>query len=177
MKRLILAPFAFSLLAVVAHAQDTPVAEVAAGYSGFYVLKGFTVYTNGGSASVALNANHCLGLVGDFGAYHAPSGLNNLTAATYAFGPRFSYRHLDRFVPFGQFLVGGLHSSVVTSAFTDASNSFAFAAGTGIDLGLDRGGRFALRPQIDYFGVHAKDSTISNVRLSLGFVFRIGKRR
>jgi len=177
MKRLILAPFAFSLLAAVAHAQDTPAADVAAGYSGFYVLKGFTVYTNGGSASVAFNANQWLGLVGDFGAYRAPSGLSNLTATTYVFGPRFSYRRLDRLVPFGQFLVGGLHSSVVTSAFTNASNSFAFAAGTGADLGLDRGGRFALRPQIDYFGVRAKGSTISNVRLSIGIVFRIGKKQ
>src|SRR5262249_16269619 len=108
MKRLILALFAFSLLAAVSQAQDTPVAYVAAGYSGFYVLKGLTFYTNGGCAFVALNTNHWLGLVGDFGAYRAPSGLNNLTAATYTFGPRFSYRHVDRLVPFAQFLVGGL---------------------------------------------------------------------
>jgi hypothetical protein len=93
---------------MVARAQDTPVAEVAAGYSGFYVVKGFTFYANGGSSSVSVNANHWLGLVGDVGAYRAPSGVNSLTAETYTFGPRFSYRHLDRLVPFAQVLVGGL---------------------------------------------------------------------
>ena len=177
MMKSILMALAFLLLAAVAHAQNTTVADVAAGYSGFYVVKGFTFYANGGSGSVALNASNWLGLVGDFGAYRAPSGVNNLTAETYTFGPRFSYRHLDRLVPFAQLLVGGLHSSVVTSAFTNASNSFAFAAGTGVDLGLDSGGRFAFRPQLDYFGVRAKGSTLSNVRFSAGIVFRIGKGR
>jgi hypothetical protein len=177
MKKPILMALAFLLLDGVAHAQNAPVADVAAGYSGFYVVKGFTLYANGGSGSVALNANRWLGFVGDFGAYRAPSGLNNLTAETYTFGPRFSYRHLDRLVPFAQLLVGGLHSSIVNTGFTNASNSFAFAAGTGVDLGLDSGGRFALRSQLDYFGVRAKGSTLSNVRFSAGIVFRIGKGR
>ena len=176
MKKSILMALAFLLLDGVAHAQNAPVADVAAGYSGFYVVKGFTFYANGGSGSVALNASNWLGLVGDFGAYRAPSGVNNLTAETYTFGPRFSYRHLDRLAPFAQLLVGGLHSSIVNTGFTNASNSFAFAAGTGVDLGLDSGGRFAFRPQLDYFGVRAKGSTLSNVRFSVGIVLHIGKK-
>lgn len=176
MKKLILAALAFSLLATVAQAQDTPVADVAAGYSVVYVGKGFTYFMNGGSSSLAVNLKNWLGVVGDFGAYHAPSGVSSLNAETYLFGPRFSYRHLGRFTPFAQVVLGGVHSAPVTTAFTGASNALAFGAGGGTDIGLDRGGRFALRPQLEYLGFRANGSTIGNFRLSVGIVLRLGKK-
>ena len=175
MRKFMVAALAFSVLATVAHAQDTPVAEVAAGYSLLWVPQGYTFTMNGGSGSVALNVNNWLGVVGDFGAYHASPGVS-LTAETYTFGPRFSYRQWDRFTPFAQLLVGGQHASAVTTGFTGASNAFAFAAGAGADFGLDRGGRFALRPQLEYFGFRANGNTTGTVRLSVGIVVRIGKR-
>lgn len=168
---------AFSALATVANAQDTPGAEVAVGYSTDYVVKGFTFFMQGGSSSAALNINNWLGAVGDFGAYHAPSGVSSLVAETYMFGPRFSYRHWGRFVPFGQVLVGGMHASAVATGFTDSSNAFAFGAGGGADFVLDRGERFALRPRMEYLGFRANRSTTNNVRLSLGIVFRLGKKQ
>lgn len=176
MKKLAFAALVFSVLTTVARAQETPVADVAGGYSVIYVVKGFTYFMNGGSGSVAFNVNNWLGAVGDFGAYHAPSGVNSLTAETYTIGPRFSYRRLERFTPFGQVLIGGIHSSVVTTAFTGVSNALAFGAGGGADIGLDRGGRFALRPQLEYIGFRSNGNTIGNFRLSVGIVIRVGKK-
>jgi outer membrane immunogenic protein len=176
MKKLMLAAVIWAGVATVARAQETPVADVTAGYSALYVVKGFTYFMNGGSASAAFNVNNWLGAVGDFGAYHAPSGLNNFTAETYTFGPRFSYRHWERLTPFGQVLVGGVHASQKNTQFTGVSNAFAFGAGVGADLGLDRGGRYAVRPQVEYFGFHASGNTLTSVRFSVGFVVRVGKR-
>ena len=177
MKKLMTATIAFLVLAAIAHAQDTPVADVAFGYSTVYVVKGFTFFMQGGSSSAAVNVNNWLGVVGDFGAYHAPSGVSSLVAETYVGGPRFSYCRWDRLVPFGQVLVGGLHSSAVATGFTDASNALAFGVGGGADLVLDRGERVALRPQLEYLGFRANGSTTNNVRLSVGIVFRIGKKQ
>jgi len=177
MKKLILAAFVLSVSAAVAQAQETPVADVAAGYSTIYVVKGFTYFMEGGAGSVALNANNWFGVVGDFGGYRAPSGVSSLTAETYLFGPRFSYRQWDRFIPFAQALVGGVHSSVANTGFTGVSNALAFGAGAGADFVLDSGGRFALRPQVEYLGFHANGSTIANVRFSVGVVVRLGKKR
>lgn len=164
-------------LATGARAQDTPVVDVATGYSFFYVVKGLTLVTNGGGGSVAFNANNWLGIAGDFGVYQAaPSSHTGLTVATYALGPRFSYRKLGRVVPFGQILVGGGHGSELAGGFTGV-NSFLFGGGGGADIVLGGGGKFALQPQLDYFGFRANGGTTNTVRLSIGIVFRIGRRR
>jgi hypothetical protein len=175
MKKLIMAALVFSVLSSVAHAQETPVADVAVGYGLIEVPQGYTFMMHGGSGSVAWNVNNWLGIVGDFGAYHSHPGVS-LTAETYTFGPRFSYRALDRFIPFAQVLVGGQHASAVTTGFTDASNAFTVGAGAGFDIGLDGRGRFALRPQFEYFGFRANGNMTTTGRLSIGIVFRIGKK-
>jgi hypothetical protein len=45
------------------------------------------------------------------------------------------------------------------------------------DIGLDRGERFVLRPQVDYFGFRANGSTTGTVRFCVGVVFRIGRKQ
>jgi hypothetical protein len=175
MKRRILVFLIFLGSTGVAHAQDIPKADVAFGYGLIEVPQGFTFMMHGGSGAVAWNVNNWLGIVADFGAYHAHPGVS-LTTETYMVGPRFSYRAFDGFVPFAQLLIGGQHASAVTTGFTDASNAFALGAGGGVDIGLDRGGRFALRPQIEYFGFRAKGTMTTTARLSIGIVFRIGKK-
>ena len=175
MKKLVVAALVFSVWATAAHAQETPVGDVAVSYGLIEVPQGFTFIMNGGSGAVALNVNNWLGVVGDFGAYHAHPGVS-LTAETYTFGPRFSYRALDRFTPFAQILIGGQHASAVTTGFTNASNAFTIAGGGGFDISLDGRGRFALRPQFEYFGFRANGNTTTTARLSIGIVFRIGKK-
>ena len=166
MKRIMLAVLAFANFAAAANAQRTPAADLAGGYSVIQVVKGSTVTAYGGSGSVALNFNDWFGGVGDFGLYHSLIG-SGLAAGTYTFGPRFSYRHWGRFAPFTQALFGGVRY---------ANNGLAFGVGVGADIGLDRAGKFALRPQAEYFGFRANSNTTNTVRVELGFVFRIGKR-
>jgi len=175
MKKLILAAFIFLGSTTVVRAQDTPKADIALAYGFIEVPQGFTFMMHGGSNAVAWNVNNWLGVVADFGAYHAHPGVS-LTTETYTLGSRFSYRAFDGFVPFAQILIGGQHASAVTTGFTDASNAFALGAGGGVDIGLDRGGRFAARPQIEYFGFRAKGTMTTTARLSIGIVFRIEKR-
>jgi hypothetical protein len=175
MKKPILAVLAFSLLAPISRAQDTPKADVAVGYSPLYIVKGFTIWMNGGSASVALNANPWFGVVGDFGGYvgHIPDAFSG---ETYTFGPRFSYRKLDRVVPFAQALFGGSHFSESTGGITAGGTQFTFALGGGADIGLGSSRKFALRLGSDYFGIRSSGSTTSSVRLNFGIVYRIGKK-
>ena len=88
-----------SLFGAAAQAQDVPKFDVFAGYS--YVREnpatsGIDSFSmNGGSASIAYNANHWLSGVADFGGYHTNyilgTGVDG-TLSTYLFGPRISYR-------------------------------------------------------------------------------------
>ena len=68
------------------------------------------------------------------------------------------------------------HASAVTTGFTDASNAFAFSAGGGADIAIDRGGRYGLRPQLEYFGFRANRNTTGTVRLTVGIAFHSGKK-
>jgi len=160
-------------ISTATHAQSASAADVTLGFSSVWVGKGYTFFLNGGGGSAALYANQWIGFVGDFGVHHADPGVS-LTTETYMFGPRFSYRRRTRFVPFGQVLVGGLHASAVTTGFTAAANAFAFGAGGGADVSPDRGGRFALHPQLEYLGFRARGETTGVIRISIGVVFRFG---
>ena len=172
--------FAFSVVGIfflvpLSYAQDTPAADISVGYSPIYILKGYTIWMNGGSASVAVNANKWLGIVGDFGGYvgHIPQ---NLTAETYTFGPRFSYRKLPRVVPFAQALFGGSHFSESSGGITGGGSQFTFALGGGANIGLTDSRKFTLRLEGDYFGIRSCGSITPSLRLSAGIVWRIRKR-
>src|SRR4029077_1081800 len=84
-----------ALSGVSAHAQDTPKIDIFAGYS--YVREnpstaGVGSFSlNGGSASIAYNANSWLSGVADFGGYHSGNILNTRMwggAFLFLFGPR-----------------------------------------------------------------------------------------
>ena len=164
------------ILSTMSLAQDTPKAELAAGYSFFYVIRGLTIVNNGGSGSLVVNFNDWLGLVGDFGVYRASSNGPDLTSETYTFGPRFSYRKLPRLVPFAQVLVGGFHASINTGGI-EQGTEFTFSFGGGADLGVGQNRKWALRGQAEYFGVRAFGTTTNVARISAGIVYRIGRSR
>lgn len=177
MNKLALVVLAVILFPAIARAQDTPIADVTLGYSHFHIVKGFTIPTDGGYGSSAFNLNEWFGVVADVGAYrsHGPSLPN---VETYAFGPRFSFRKLDRIVPFAEALFGGTHFSTAVGGVpgTSTGNHSAFAFGGGADVLLGRSRRVAVRPEVEYFGVPVNGITLNNVRLSLGIVFRFGKK-
>ena len=83
MKKLIRWP-CFHGVSDAARAQDTPVADVAVGYGLIEVPQGFTFMMHGGSGSVALNVNDWLGIVGDFGVYHAHPGVSLTASVTHS---------------------------------------------------------------------------------------------
>ena len=167
MKNRMMAALLLTLWTAAARAQSFPAADVAIGYSAIELDRSDGITAHGGSASATLNFNRWLAGAGDFGLYHTSYIAPGLAAGTYTFGPRFSYRHWTRLIPFAQVLVGGARSGV---------NAFAFGAGGGADIALDRRGRFALRPQLEYFGFRANGNTTNTLRAGIGFVFRIGRK-
>jgi hypothetical protein len=184
----------------------TPRVELFFGYSYLRAVPTLSsgnrlVYLNGGSASVAFNLNHFFGLVADVGGFDnselrlSGPGANPPFVVgsegkvyTYLFGPRFSYRHSERFTPFAQVLAGGIHASPVQISFGCtvpsctpllAQNAFALTAGGGLDITLQR--HLALRlVQAEYLMTRFADTTTGNktmqndIRLSTGLVLRFG---
>ena len=168
--------FAFLLCAPWYHAQEIPRADISVGISNLFVAKGYTINMTGPSASLAVNASHCLGLVADFGTYfgHIPQ---SLTGELYTLGPRFSLRTLgSRFVPFGQALFGGSHFSMSPGGISGGGTEFAFGLGGGGDIALIRSGKIALRGQFEYFGIRANGGTTPTSRLFGGIVYRFGRK-
>ncbi|MGH3183304.1 MAG: hypothetical protein ACRDOE_15585, partial [Streptosporangiaceae bacterium] len=108
------------------------------------------------------------GLVGDFGYYHSsPSGFG-VNTETFAFGPRFTNRSNAKLQPFGQFLLGGAHLSVLGLG----TNAFLFSLGGGANFVLNE--HWALRPQFDYIGLRRSGNTTNSGRLSFALVYRFG---
>jgi len=171
------AALAFWFLTALLHAQTVPSADVSVQYSPLYILKGYTIWMNGVTASAERNVNNWLGFAGDFGVYrgHVPE---SLTGETYLVGPRLTDRKFGKVIPFAQdlffqALFGGSHFSQSTGGITGGGSQFTFALGGGADAGLGRTQRFALRPQLEYVGIHSDGSTTPSVRISIGIVYRI----
>jgi hypothetical protein len=175
LEKLAFAIVAVFFLAASSETQNAPVADVAVEYSPLYIVKGYTIWMNGGSGSFAFNANNWFGVAGDVGGYlgHIPQ---SLTGETYTFGPRFSYRKLARVVPFAQALLGGSHFSESSGGITGGGTQFTFALGGGADIGLGSGRKFAVRLEGDYFGIRSSGSTTPALRLGAGIVYRIGNK-
>lgn len=114
--------------------------------------------SHGGSGSLTYNASRWLGLTGEVGGYSTERNLFPLTGTnnsvrtgflSYLFGPRLNLRKFDYFVPFAEFLVGGVRGS---SQMTGASqqNAFALAAGGGVDMVLTKNLAWRVA-ELDYF--------------------------
>jgi opacity protein-like surface antigen len=133
---------------------------------------------HGASFNLAGNLNSWMGIVADVGAGSIDdSGLSG-NIFTYMFGPRISYRHNDRFTPFGQVLVGGarLRVNVPTSGSSNTTlNAWAVALGGGVDVKLSN--HFSIRAvQAEYLMTRFNSQQQNNARISAGLVLRLGKR-
>jgi outer membrane immunogenic protein len=136
---------------------------------------------NGGNIWAAYNLTRNFSAVAEFSGQHAGNiaGLGeDLTLFSYLFGPRYTLRASDRWLPFAQVLVGGAHASgTYEPTLTGASgsyNSFSLVAGGGLDISLTH--RVAIRAfEGDYYltrfpnGVNGRQN---NLRISAGFIFR-----
>lgn len=161
MKRLLLLSLALFIFAIPSRAQSV---DASVGYSYFRLGGGADINQNGLSGSLAYNPNHYLGLVGDFGGYHASPGGISLNTYTYMFGPRINMHNPTKITPFIQFLAGGAHLAVAGGS----SNNFAYSVGGGVDLGVLP--HLAIRPQLDYVGLHNSGGTANCTRISVSAV-------
>lgn len=170
MKKLILLGLGLFLFAIPSRAQSV---DVSGSYSYFRLSNSNGINQNGASGSLAYNPNRWLGLVGDFGVYHGaelvPNGAGgsvsvSLNTYTYLFGPRLTLRNPAKINPFVQGLVGGSR----VSGGGLSSNQLAFSVGGGVDIGFAP--HLALRPQVDYVGLHNSGNTLSCTRASMGIV-------
>ncbi|HUL16422.1 MAG TPA: Ig-like domain-containing protein [Terriglobales bacterium] len=144
----------------------------------------FNTYgNNGATGSFAYNATKYLGLVAEFGGYGSggrttPGNSTSGSFISYLFGPRLNLRHFDHFVPFGEFLVGGMHASNGVTGGT-SQDAFSLAAGGGADVVLSQ--HFAWRlVQLDYVMTNFSGTFLNptarqnNFRVGTGIVFRWG---
>jgi hypothetical protein len=162
MKRIILLGLALCFFCGSSRAQSL---DASVSYSYFRLGGSGGTNQNGVSGSLAYNPNRWLGIVGDFGGYHASPGGASLNTYTFLFGPRLTLRNPTKINPFAQALFGG--SRITASGFS-SSNQFAYSVGGGVDLGLLP--HLALRPQIDYVGLQTTGGRTNCTRISVGFV-------
>jgi hypothetical protein len=163
MKKLIILFLALSVFAIPSRAQSV---DASLSYSYFRLGGSGGVNQNGVSGSVAYNAYNWLGIVGDFGVYHAsPLGVS-LNTYTYLFGPRVTLRNPSKINPFAQALFGG--SRLTTGSGGPTFNQFAYGIGGGVNIGLLP--HLAFRPQVDYVGLNTTGSRTNCTRVSAGFV-------
>jgi hypothetical protein len=185
--KVVLGVFLVSGVGIYAQETDVPKYEIGLNYSWLHVNSANYDYQrtgNGGSGYFVYNLNKTVGLVADFGGYaNTRAGIDD-KLLTYLFGPRFSYRHWEKWTPYMQFLFGGGYAWSGPTSTT--ANAFASAAGGGLDYKLTK--RVAIKPiQVEYvmtqlnseslggstkgFGNHQND-----VRYSAGVVFRFGEQ-
>lgn len=157
-------------------------------YVNFAPGQPFANFNNhGATGSFTYNASKWLGLTAEVGGYRFHRDLFPLSGSTmevgggfstYLFGPRLNLRKFDRFVPFGEFLVGGANTG---SALVGGQsyNAFAAAAGGGLDIVLTKNlaWRFA---QLDYLMTTFSGPALgssgrqNNFRAGTGAVLRFG---
>jgi peptidoglycan-associated lipoprotein len=136
---------------------------------------------NGGNAWVGYGFTKSFSAVAEFSAQHA-GNINatgeDLTLFSYLFGPRYTLRKSDRWLPFGQVLLGGAHASGTyepsLAGGSGSFNSFSMIAGGGLDIGVNS--HIGLRAfEGDYYltrfpnGVNGHQN---NLRISAGLIFR-----
>lgn len=129
---------------------------------------------NGFDAAVTENMNRWFGGTLDFGGHFGSPQLLGTTSReqrySILYGPRFSYRR-PWGIPFAHILLGAAHTGVkVTPTGPHASaNSFAVAAGGGLDVHLGR--KVAIRVfQAEYFRTGALGTRPNSYRASAGVV-------
>lgn len=160
-----------------------PAGEVASSSSsGGFAGNTNTIALHGFCGSIAGNIRNWLGIVADIGENRlSESGVTG-NLFTYLFGPRISFNHGGRLIPFGQVLLGGARLRVTvpgngTTTITTSTNfnAFAMTVGGGVDYKLSEhiGVRLA---QAEYFLTKFGGTHQNNGRFGGGLIIRLGKR-
>ena len=167
---------AFLLAGSLAGAQGLPRFDVSAGYTYEHAPAICYCDIKGWNGSVAFNLNKWIGVVGetDF-LYQSTQNIPgdsqpSENAQTFLFGPRVSYRRLHRLQPFVQTLAGKVRVLQVGVS----NSSWSYEIGGGIDIGLNKSGRIAIRPQAMFLDA-PRDILNGRVGIfSIDLVYRFG---
>ena len=152
-------------VAAPAMAQEAPKAEFFAGYE-YLRLNPGGIGCHGLGANLAYNLNDWAGAVGDFGVCRETGAGSGFHDVNYLFGPRVSYRHAGRVVPYGQVLFGGQH----VGGNGGSANSFAMTLGGGVDYKYKE--HFNIRLiQAEYLLTHFSGFRQNNARIQVGLVY------
>lgn len=177
MKYLISTLILVATSALTASAQDTPKAELFAGYSYLHTDDGASEKigfrfpragnANGWNVSIGANVTSSFAVVADFSGHYLLPPIR-FDRHSFLLGPKYSLRH-ERFTAFTQALFGASLDRYPLHTET----AFALTAGGGIDLNMSK--RFAARLiQLEYARATSSGISENNVRISAGVVFRIG---
>jgi opacity protein-like surface antigen len=164
--------FAFLLFSIGSWAQNShdmshegSSGDVFIGYS---LLNGDSLHSASGfEASLTGNLRDWFGLTADLGGNY--KSLNGAGGREYnvLFGPQLSHR-VNKFRIYVHGLAGATHFSGFSA---NGTTSLGWALGGGTDY--DFTDHVAFRPvQLDYLGSHLFSTTQSNVRYSVGLVYR-----
>ena len=91
----------------------------------------------------------------------------DVAAHNFLFGPRVSVQ-VERFRPFGEFLIGAGHVSR-SNGISDSNTSFVNAVGGGLDYRV--AGPFSVRGQLDWINTRFYGHGQNGVRFSTGIAF------
>jgi hypothetical protein len=155
---------------ISAAAQYTPQAEVFGGYSLLHTDPAlFKSNANGFEGAFTYNFNRWVGGTADFSGHFAKVFTVPVHDYNLLFGPTVE-AHFAHVRPFVHGLVGDSHISIAGVG----KNSFAEAAGGGVDLSLNPG--FSVRLiQADYLHTHWVKPGQNNARISFGVVFKFNE--
>lgn len=133
---------------------------------------------NGGSGTFVWNLSPSWSAMADFMLAHANNVNNtgqNITIFNYLFGPRYTVRRYNRFVPYAEVMLGGAKEDVNVQ-FNINRNAFGFLAGGGV--------RTTLRPklgmtiiQADWIHTripNAVNDRQNDIRISTGVTYSFG---
>lgn len=173
MRRLLLVGAIVWLAAVPVFAQETPKAEVFAGYS---LVRGSPDATfHGWTASVNGNINSWFGIKGDFSGHYLTIGGAHAKLHTFTFGPQVSYRKNKNIVVFAHALLGGAAASAGFGGLTVSKSSFATNLGAGLDWVPHKNVAIRLL-QADLLITRFGNAVNGDARISAGIVFRFGSK-
>ena len=177
MNKTVLIGVMIALMFSTAMSQETPQAEVFAGYA--YAGSG----SNGFDTSVVGNVNSWLGFGADISGQYTRLNENGvrekINSNSFLFGPKFSLRKNKKITPFVQAMFGVSRIHTETNEFgplvSFSDTSFGMALGGGLDVKLND--RFAIRViQIDYVRTQFFNQTQNKGRIAVGIVMRFGRK-
>jgi len=184
-----LAAFLLTVVPLLAQEEDYAPFEIFVGYNVLHLVgarrAGIDVNVNGWSVEFAHNINSTYGIKAEVSGYYHSRDVSGFTVKdsihSFMAGPKFSTQLSERAKLFEHALVGFVKDSwsVRDAAFSDYDNYFTTGLGGGIDWKITD--NFAIRaPQFDYLLFYGNSSTgnsswTSNIRVSTGIVFQLGK--